>query len=421
MKLHVEPRVALCDEKIDINISELPPFGKVKIRASMCFPWAENTKFESFAWFTADSQGKVALSKQKPDSGTYNFIDTMGLIISMKMIKGKLKDIVQNISANNSLFIEIAAEYENDKVSIKIERLLKNKKIKSIKITDEFVGELFYTENTNSKTIVVLGGSDGNMDALSIISAQMASHGFNVLSLAYFNDKGLPKRLAEIPLEYFEKALKWLDKNPVTTGKDIYVHGTSKGGEMALLLASKYPVIRKVVAFAPHAYCFQGPNYKNVSSWMCEGKPLPFIRLKNYILFANILDCFIKNRPFGYAHTYKTGVDNAKNKEAARIKLENAKADILLIAGEEDNIWNSYDGCVEIMDNLKKHNYKYSYNFLAYKNTGHPFPSPYIIPLSVSLSMKVAPRLVFTTGGTIEGNAHTQADSWGKTIEFFKK
>lgn len=35
--------------------------------------------------------------------------------------------------------------------------------------------------------------------------------------------------------------------------------------------------------------------------------------------------------------------------------------------------------------------------------------------------MRLAPRLVFTTGVTLEGNAYMQMDSWYKIIEFFKK
>lgn len=420
MKMCVEPLVALCDEKIDIKVSELPAFGKVKVKAAMCLPWAHNVKFESFAFFTADSNGNVELSKQKPDSGTYDFTDSMGLIASMKVTSGQFKDIVKNISINNSLFIDIVAECENERVSVKLERLFKAPEIKTLKIKDEFIGELFYSENSNNKTILLLGGSDGNGDALSLVAAQLASHRFNVLSLAYFNEKGLPKKLAEIPLEYFEKAFQWLKNNTITKGSDIYVHGTSKGGELALLLASRYDIVKKVVAVPPHAYCFQGLSYKNVSTWSYKGESVPFIRLRNRTLLANMLECIIKNEPFGYAYTYKTELDIASNKEDARIKVENIKADILLVAGEKDNIWNSYDGCAEIMNTLRKYNHKYNYSFLAFENAGHPFPVPYIIPAGLTNSVKVMPRLVLNAGGTLEGNANFQKVSWDKTIKFLK-
>jgi dienelactone hydrolase len=420
MKLEIHSLVALCDEKINIYVSGLPSFGKIKINASMSLPWSKYEKYESYAWFTADINGNLDLSTQKPDSGTYNFIDSMGLIVSMKRkVINDGKDITQNISVSSSIFIDIVAECEEARVCAKLERQFMTPDVKNQKISDEFVGELFYTQNKANKTIVILGGSGGDLGATLPISALLASRGFNVLALAYFKEQGLPAKLAEIPLEYFERVFAWLMKNSITSGKEIQVLGISKGGELALLLASRYSVITKVAAFAPHAYCFQALNFKNVSSWSYEGKSLPFISLKNHIVFTNIISCFIKNKPFGFTYSYKKGVNTAKNKEAARIKIENAKADILLFAGKQDNIWNANDGCVQIMDDLKKHSFQNNYNFFSYDNAGHPFYAPYIIPAGETM-LKMAPRLIFSSGGTLEGNSHAQADSWEKAIEFFR-
>lgn len=421
MKLHLYPLVALCDEKVSICLSELPPFGKVKMKASVCIPWAKDVRLESTAYFTADNNGCIDLSKQKPDSGDYNSIDSMGLISSVKIANGNINDIGQNISVDDSMFINITAECGQDKSSEKLERLFMSPDVKQEKITDGFLGEFFYTDDPNNKTILLLGGSGGSLGANLPIASLLASHGFNVLTVAYFSEKGLPPKLEKIPLEYFDKAFTWLNENPVTTGKDIYLHCTSKGGEVGLLLASRNPFIKKVAAFAPHAYCFQGIGFKNFSSWTYEGKQLPYIRLKNSVWIANMLGCFIKNKPFGYTHTYKKGLLEAKNKEDARIKVENAKADILLFAGKQDNIWNAYDGCIEILDILHKMNYQYEYKFYGYENAGHPFYAPYIIPAAESASMKMAPRMSFSSGGTFEGNAYAQMDSWEKALEFFKK
>jgi hypothetical protein len=65
MKLEIQPLVALCDERVNICVSELPSSGKIKVSASMSLPWAKNVKYESFAWFTADSSGNLDLSKKK--------------------------------------------------------------------------------------------------------------------------------------------------------------------------------------------------------------------------------------------------------------------------------------------------------------------------------------------------------------------
>jgi pimeloyl-ACP methyl ester carboxylesterase len=423
MKLDVQPLIALCDEKVDIRVTDLPPFEKVTINAAMNLPWAEDVKYESSACFTADSDGNLDLSKQKPDSGSYNFVDSMGLIVSMKSKDpNAIKKIGKNISIGKSLFIDISVQCQQGQANARLERVFKAKEVKTQRISDEFVGELFYSDNPNNKTIVLFGGSGAELSIQSPIASLLASHGFNVLSLAYFKEKGLPAQLSGIPLEYFERVFIWLSENPITSGKGINLYGVSKGGELALLLASRYPLIAKVAAFAPHAYCFQGlALFKTVSSWTLGGKSLPFIHLKARWLLADIIRCFIKNKPFGFTQTYKKALDKAKNKEDARIKIEDSNADLLLFAGKQNNMWNTYDGCIKIIDTLQKRSYRHSFELFVYENAGEPpLPAPYIIPPGEN-ALKIAPRLVLSTGGTLEGNATAEADSWFKTIEFFRK
>ncbi|PEI82680.1 acyl-CoA thioesterase [Bacillus pseudomycoides] len=422
MKVQIKPKVALIDERINIYVTELTPGERLKITASMHFPWAISEKYESFAWFTADSNGNVDLSKHKPDSGTYDYIDSMGLIASLQKISSEGGNIALNISIEDSVFIDIVCECRQDRECVRLERMFKLPEVKRQQISDEFMGELFYSKNSNNKTIVVLGGSDGARGGLSLLTGPLASRGFNVLTVGYFNEEGLPKKLQEIPLEYFEKIFSWLKKNPLTNASEIYVHGTSKGGELALLLASKYNVISKVAVSAPHAYCFQAldglMSGKNVSSWSYKGKSLPFIPVDNDLFYEHQRSCLEKNTPFGFATTYKKSVEIAKNKEDARIKIENAHAHILLIAGQEDNVWNTRDACVEMMNTLVKHNYKYDYHLLEYKGLGHSLPIPYVLPLSETLNVEMGLG-VFTCGGTLKGNSYGQSDSWQKTIEFF--
>jgi pimeloyl-ACP methyl ester carboxylesterase len=423
MKIQIQPLTALCDERIDICIFDLPPFGKVRIRASMSFPWAEGVEYESDACFTADSSGGLDLSKQKPDSGSYDYTDSMGLILYLKRVKGKFSDVMQNISVNQSLFIDIIAECGQDSSSARVERLFMSSEVKCLEIKDAFVGKLFYTEHSSNKTIVFLGGSS-NEDLRTILppSALLASHGFNVLALSFFGEKGLNSALAEIPLEYFEKVFAWLEKNPITNCKEIYVYGGSIGAVLALLLTSRYPIITKAVAVDPLAWCFQGLTLKRVSLWTYGGKPLPFVRFAWLSSFANIMGCFIEDKPFGFAYHYRKSLEVANNREEARIKLENANADILLIGGQKDGWWDTHDACQKIMEGLERHHYQHPYEYVTYENGGHACYAPFIIPVDeLSAPLKIAPRLVFSEGVSREANAHMLEDSWERTIKFFKK
>ncbi len=421
MKIQISPQVALCDEKLDFVVTGLQPFDNVKISATMCLPWAEDVLYESYACFTAGPDGTVDLSRQKPEKGSYDFIDSMGLVVSMKSRdKSAIKKISRNISVDRSQFINFVAECGTQKSMVRVERRFAAEGIKHVKISDVFIGELFYDDNPDRKTIIFLGGSGSGLAVNSPIAAALASHGFNVLSLPYFNETGLPSGLSKIPLEYFERVFEWLSADPRTKCREIFILGMSKGAELSLILASRYKAITRVAALAPHAYCFQGINFRNASSWTYGGKQLPYIRIKNGWVFADMLRCILKNRPFGFAHTYSRAVNSAKNRDEVRIRVENANAELLLIAGKQNNMWNSHEGCEQIIGTLREHDYPHRYELITYDDTGEPFYVPYVIPAGES-SMKMAPRLVLSMGGTAEGNARSTSDSWFRVIEFFKQ
>lgn len=368
-------------------------------------------------------KGEVDLDLVEPVSGTYESANSMGLIYSLKKSKTEGKNIAENISIDEPIIINMIFESNDKRKEINLKRLFKTEDVIVKHIAEEeFSGELFYKKESNNKTILVLGGSSGDMKALAILAAPLASRGFNVLMVPFFASEGLPDNLEKVPLEYFEKIFEWINKNEVISTNDIYVHGTSKGGEIALLLTSRYKQIKKVVAVEPHAYCFQAlkgmMSGNNVSSWSYKGESIPFIEVDNNIFFEEQKKDIENGIPFGFASTYKKSIERATNKEEARIKVENSEADILMITGKADNIWNSYDGCLVIEDNLNKNNYPYKVEILTYDKMGHPMPVPYVIPISEILSMNMMGG-VFTSGGTIEGNAEGQYESWKRTIEFF--
>lgn len=423
MKINLYDKEAFVDDKIKVKILDLIPNSKLRISMKMEFPWCEGEEFSSYAVFISNEKGEVDLDLIKPVEGTYESADSMGLIYSLKKSKTKGKNIAENISIDEPIIMNMLFESSTERKEIKLKRLFKSEDIIVKHISEGFTGQLFYKEKSSDKTILMLGGSDGQIQALTLLAGPLASKGFNVLIVSYFASEGLPDKLEKIPLEYFEKIFEWMKKNEITNTEDIFLHGTSKGGELALLLASRYKQIKKVVVSAPHTYCFQAldglMSGKNVSSWSYKGESIPYIEVDNNIFYEDLKKNTEKGIPFGFVSTYKKSIERAINKEEARIKVENSEADILMISGKEDNIWNSYDGCLEILQNLKNNNYLYSVELLAYDEMGHPLPIPYVIPLSETLSMNMSGG-VFSSGGTIEGNAEGQFKSWKRTIEFYK-
>lgn len=424
MKISVYNVESFVDERLKVIVSDLTPNTKLKVSLKMEFPWCKGEEFSSYGVFYSSEKGEVDLDSVEPIEGTYKTSDCMGLIYSMEKSKTEGKDFAENISIDKPIIMNMIFETSDERKEVQLKRLFKSEDITTKYISDEFIGRLFYKQNSNNKTILMLGGSDGNLDALDLLAAPLASRGFNVLTVAYFALEGLPDRLEEVPLEYFEKVFEWISENEITNTKEIFVHGTSKGGELALLLASRYKQIKKVVVSEPHTYCFQAlnglMNGKDTSSWSYKGEPFTYIKVENDTFFEEQKKDISKGIPFGFASTYKKSLERAENRKEARIRIENSKADILMIAGKEDNIWNSYDACLEALEILEENNYTYNVELLTYDNMGHPLPIPYIMPLKETLCISMGGG-IFSSGGTVEGNAEGQFESWKRTIEFYKE
>ncbi|WP_019913645.1 acyl-CoA thioesterase/bile acid-CoA:amino acid N-acyltransferase family protein [Paenibacillus sp. HW567] len=424
MKINMDHQQAFVDQHINIKVDDLNPNSRLKVSLKMELPWCSGEEFSSYAVLVADEAGEVDFALARPVEGSYETANSMGLIYSLQQSISAGKNIAENIAIDKPIIMNLLFESSTEKKEIQLKRLFKTDDILVKQIHEGFTGQLFYQKNANNKTILMLGGSDGQMQSLALMAGPLASRGFNVLITSYFASGGLPEKLEEVPLEYFEQIFKWIEDNEITRTKDIYVHGTSKGGELALLLASRYKQIKKVVAVEPHTYCFQALDGllsgKNVSSWSYQGQSIPFIEVDNTIFFEDQQKDIEKGIPFGFASTYRKSIEKATNREASRIKVENSAADILLICGKKDNIWNSYDACLEILKNLKSSNYTHQAELLSYENMGHPMPIPYIVPISLTLEMPMNGG-VFSSGGTVEGNAEGQYQSFTRTIEFFKE
>jgi len=191
---------------------------------------------------------------------------------------------------------------------------------------------------------------------------------------------------------------------------------------MALLLASRYPLITRVVAVDPLAWCFQGLTPRRVSLCTHGGRSLPFVRLAWGASLAYILSCIIHNKPFGFAAIYRKSLEAAKNREEARIKVENSNADLLLLGGQKDGWWDTHAACQEIVERLAKSHYPHSCEYVTYEDGGHACYPPFIVPVEeLSAPVKVAPRLILSEGVSPKANAHMLEDGWGRAVRFFQK
>lgn len=85
----MNPVDSLSDQKIHINIVDLPASSKVTLRASLISDIGD--VFQSYGYYISDDHGRVKVYNDSCFGGTYNGIQAMGLLSSMVSVTGKRK------------------------------------------------------------------------------------------------------------------------------------------------------------------------------------------------------------------------------------------------------------------------------------------------------------------------------------------
>lgn len=418
------PDSVLVDQSFNICLSGLPQGQHVTIRAKT--KDGERKIFESYATFISDTEGKVDTNIQKPINGTYDGIDSMGLFWSMKF-EDKRKKAFFIKTKSTPLVIQLTAEIDGIKVAeTEIERLFVASNIAKIQVEErDLIGVLYYPKDSSPIAgVIVLSGSDGG--SREDAAALLAAHGFAALSLPYFGVEDLPKDLMNIPLEYFGRAIHWLQGQSFISNNRIGVIGLSRGGELALLLGTKYHEIAAVIAASPSAYHYAGlRNFMSqpYPSWTYKNEPLPYLKSKFDIggIFRFYKSIITRQPINNLAGFYKTLKDHMQT-DAASIPVENIKGPVMLISGGDDQLWPSSLFAETVMKRLAYYNHPYQNIHLYYKEAGHFLCFPYTLPnMPPNIMMSPWGGMTIPFGGSAKANTNSSLDSWPKILGFLKQ
>ncbi len=265
---------------------------------------------------------------------------------------------------------------------------------------ENFIADLYHKEGAPKLPgILFLGGSEGGRPGRHLPEL-IAEQGYPVLAVAYFKESGLPRTLQMVPLEYFDKAMAWMNHQDQMEHPGIVIIGGSKGAELALLLASRKPEVKGVIALAPSSVVWDGlpeqwwpPAPK--SSWSLGGKPVPFVPYDYSAGFA-------AGDPRAICKFYEQSLKQTEAVEKASIPVEKINGPILLASGHEDQLWPSEKMSDAICARLKAKEFKHPYEHLKYPDAGHTMNE------------------YFMAGGTTEGNQRARLDLTTRMIDFLK-
>ncbi|MDO4671258.1 MAG: acyl-CoA thioester hydrolase/BAAT C-terminal domain-containing protein [Aerococcus sp.] len=254
--------------------------------------------------------------------------------------------------------------------------------------------------------VICFGGSEGSPNFEN--AERLAKEGYETFALFMFGMKNQEQTLGRIPLEQFEAVIDYINKN-IEAKQPISVLAASKGAEYALNLASKYHEIDNLILIAPASHNFAGLDFNDYgSSWTYKGNELPYIDIKksSFSSFVNnvIIPTIIKS-PVSYKETYKSAIEKDLASQEKLIPVKAVKANILMIVGEDDRMWDS----LAMANKIKEQNA--NAQIYAYQGAGHIFANNGILNLG---TVRIA------TGGTAENNKKAANES-RKVIDAFLK
>jgi dienelactone hydrolase len=393
--LEVTPDRIAADETAAIRAAGLEPGERVAIRSELTD--GAGAKWSAQADFVADAQGTVNAATQAPVAGCYKEISPMGLIWYMMPAARNTSTYLapRNLGPQK---IDFQLLRKGRAIAeAHLEQTAAAPGVRGIPVRDgDLRGVLFVAPGAERHpAVLVVGGSNGGAPVRP--AAWLASHGFTALALAYFHYEDLPPMLEAIPLEYFQRGLAWLAKRPEVSGERIAVMGTSRGGELALQLGSMFPVIGAVVAYVPanvrYAACCGGTRVPYAWTW--GGRPLPFLMPR-------------------FARDAQAAVD-------AAIEVERTHGPILMISGEDDHLWRSWEMADLVVARLKRAKFAYSFENLKYPHAGHAAGRPEIRPAWHTATRHPISGRMNDLGGSARGDAESTMASMSKVLEFLRK
>jgi len=424
LKMVATPSIALYGEPFSWKITGLRPGERVTVKAASTD--ARRILWASEAVFQADASGTVDVGKQAPVSGGYAEADIFGLLWSMKAANSDpKKPIAFRHDGVNGWMVDLTAVNSAGATATTRFRCVfqrPGEALVRVPLEQDGLRGFLYHPATGGPFpgVVILGGGDGRLN--EGWAQALAANGFAALTLAWFNNQGLPDELVEIPLEYFDRAAVWMKAQPKVKTGGLGLMGGSKGGEAALIAASRNKDFRAVVALTPAAHMWEGhtlrffsPDYKPVSSWSLGGRPLPFISFK---ISAQDKEKEMKGELESWVFFFRDSLAQADPAtiEKAAIPVEKINGPILLVSGTDERIWPGGDFCAAIVARLKKARFPYEVKHLSIEGGGHTSMLPFLVTANRGLLIDGYP-----SGGSPQADAHGGYRSWSETLAFLHR
>ncbi len=411
--LQVTPTEPRYDDRLTIRVTGLEPGATVLLTAEATD--RDGTTWGSFARFEADEDGRVSPATQTPVAGTYEGLHAMGLVWSMRPA-GREKSIFVPPESGHELTITARRRGRE------LDRQVVRRQFGPVDVQvedspDGLVGQLFYPGTGGPfPGVIALHGSGGTPDRGTALL--LAARGYAVFAPQYFGDPGpLPDQLAEVPVEYLDRARSWMAELDAVAEGRIGLFGTSKGAEYALLGGATYDWVGAVVAIAPSGVVWAGltQGREQTSSWTLGGAPVDYLPTAFPL---EVIADYLVSWPLGEAvslrPTYELPLERESQArlESATIPVEEIDGPVTLVAGGQDALWPSVQLARIAAERLEARETAAPTRFLSYPTAGHGISFPYQPTTGLTSIPGFPPGTDLALGGTPSGLAEAAKRSW---------
>jgi poly(3-hydroxybutyrate) depolymerase len=314
-------------------------------------PWKSRPiSFYSWAELTADGQGRIDPATARPGKASYTEADPMALMWSGyaeddAALDTRLPPALRNFAASDGqvgvrLYRDARPIADGTFAERSIARPLDFETVQQ----PGLVGVYATPRGAKQRpTLIILHGSEGNDIAKARANAaSFAQQGFAAFAIAYYTQSyapaaNVPTSGIEIDVNQVDRARRWLTGKAGADPKRMGIWGLSKGGEFAMIAASRFPWIKAAVGCVPSDIVWQGfGDGENTlpprSTWQLDGKPLPFVPLYPFVegRYRDNTDRYERSRRL-----------HPGDADLARIPIERTQAKLLLIGSDRDEVWAS--------------------------------------------------------------------------------
>lgn len=216
--------------------------------------------------------------------------------------------------------------------------------------------QLYLGAGERQPLVVGFGGSEGGnawtSDRWQATREDFLEAGFAFLAVGYFGLPNASQQLDRISLDAIHQVIMTHSQKPPIDPDNIILIGGSKGGELVLNLASRYPEYKAVVALVPSHVSFPGLTFNmDHSSWSHLGEEVPFVKATPKI---------IGPRMTGDIHrVFTLMLEDVDDAHEAVIPVEQINGSVLLVSAQDDEVWPSTLMSDRVIHRLQKHDFQH--------------------------------------------------------------